>query len=99
MQITNGTKYRLHPDEQQAKVLSQWIGCQRFIYNAKVGEDRYFRTFSRKSLMHAGMLVPVDQKYSQFISEETAFLRDVPSQILRNGVYRWMTAYQRFSLR
>ena len=96
MQITNGTKYRLHPDEQQAKVLSQWIGCQRFIYNAKVGEDRYFRTFSRKSLMHAGMLVPVDQKYSQFVSEETAFLRDVPSQILRNGAYRWMTAYQRF---
>lgn len=96
MQITCGTKYRLHPDEQQTKVLSQWIGCQRFIYNAKVGEDWYFRTFSRKSLMLAGMVPPVDQKYSQFISEDTAFLRAVPSQILRNGAYRWMTAYQRF---
>jgi len=96
MQISCGIKYRLHPDEQQAKVLSRWIGCQRFIYNAKVGEDRYFRTFSRKSLMLTGMPPPVDQKYSQFISEETAFLRYVPSQILRNGAYRWMNGYQRF---
>ena len=91
-----GSKYRLHPDERQAHILSQWLGCQRFIYNAKVCEDRYFRTFSRKSLMHAGLLPPVDQKYSQFVSEETAFLRDVPAQILRNGAYRWMAAYQRF---
>ena len=38
----------------------------------------------------------MDQRYSQFISEETAFLREVPSQILRNGAYRWRTGYQRF---
>lgn len=38
----------------------------------------------------------MDQKYSQFITEETDFLREVPSQILRNGAYRWMTGYQRF---
>ena len=95
MQITSGIKYRLHPDEHQAELLSQWIGCQRFIYNAKVGEDRYFRTFLKKALTLTGDESPVDQKYSQFISEETAFLRKVPSQILRNGAYRWMTGYQR----
>lgn len=86
----------MHPDEQQAVILSKWIGCQRFIYNAKVGEDRYFRTFARKSLSLAGVRPPVDQKYSHFATEETAFLREVPSQILRNGAYRWMTGYQRF---
>ena len=96
MEITSGVKYRFHPNEQQAQILSQWIGCQRFIYNAKVGEDRYFRTFARKSLSLAGILPPVDQRYSQFITDDTAFLRGVPSQILRNGAYRWMTGYQRF---
>jgi putative transposase len=40
--------------------------------------------------------VHCDQKYSQFIGTDTAFLKEVPSQILRNGVYRWMSAYQRF---
>ena len=30
------------------------------------------------------------------VSAGTDFLKDVPSQILRNGVDRWMSAYQRF---
>lgn len=96
MKIASGVKYQLLPSQAQAETLSQWIGCQRFIYNAKVGEDRYFQQFSRKSLSLAGIHPPADQMYSQFISEETSFLRQVPSQILRNGAYRWRTAYQRF---
>ena len=96
MAITSGIKYRLRPSNEQAAILSQWIGCQRFIYNAKVGEDRYFRLFLKKSLALTGEKSPVDQKYRQFVTEETAFLREVPSQILRNGAYRWMTGYQRF---
>lgn len=96
MAITSGIKYRLRPNDDQAAILSQWIGCQRFIYNAKVGEDRYFRSFLKKSLALTGERSPVDQKYSQFVSEETAFLRNVPSQILRNGAYRWMVGYQRY---
>ena len=96
MEIINGIKYRVHPTPEMANILSQWIGHQRFIYNAKVGEDKYFRTFSRKSLSLAGIKPPVDQKYSQFITEQTPFLKEVPSIILRNGVYRWMTGQQRF---
>ena len=38
MQI--GNRFRLYPTPAQERVLLQWIGCQRFIYNAKVGEDR-----------------------------------------------------------
>jgi len=96
MQITSGVKFRIRPSDAQATILSQWIGCQRLIYNAKVAEDRYFRSFLRKSLPLTGLYSPVDQKYSQFIGEDTFFLKDVPSQILRNGAYRWMTGYQRF---
>lgn len=94
MQI--GNRFRCYPTKDQQQLLLQWIGCQRFIYNAKVQEDRYFRKFQRQSLALAGVLTPIDQKYSQFKSEETAFLKDVPSQVLRNGSVRFMTAYQRY---
>lgn len=94
--MTNGNKFRIYPTATQQQTLLQWIGCQRFIYNAKVGEDRYFRRFSRKSLSLCGTPVPLDQKYAQFITPETDFLRDVPSQVLRNGAYRFRDAYQRF---
>ena len=95
MQI--GNRFRCYPTPAQEKVLLQWIGCQRFIYNAKVQEDRYFRIFAHKSLQHTGQFAPIDQQYSQFKHPElTPWLSDVPSQLLRNGAAKWMQAYSRF---
>jgi len=94
--MLNGYRFRLYPTPTQAKILLQWIGCQRLIYNAKVAEDQYFRQFQQRFVATAGMPIPVDQTYHQFISEETRFLRSVPSQILRNGAVRFYSAYQRF---
>jgi putative transposase len=94
--VNEGKKFRIYPTKEQIRTLSQWIGHQRFIYNAKVQEDRYFRKFKSKSLSLIGEDIPCDQKYSQFIGADTAFLKEVPSQILRNGAYRWMSGYQRF---
>jgi putative transposase len=94
--MQTGFRFRCYPDRNQAQTLLRWIGCQRFIYNAKVGEDRYFRAFARKSLQHGGQYAPQDQQYSQFITEETSWLREVPSQVLRNGAVRWKQAYGRF---
>lgn len=90
-----GQLFQLYPAKNQAKTLLDWIGCQRFIYNAKVSENRYFRAFSRKSLSMTGNYAPVDQTYSQF-KAEAHFLKAVPSQVLRNGAVRWMDAYKRF---
>lgn len=94
MQI--GNCFRCYPTPAQAKTLLQWIGCQRHIYNAKVGEDQYFRRFARKSLAHAGQFAPVDQQYSHFKTELTPWLSDVPSIILRNGAVLWKQAYSRY---
>ena len=94
--MQTGFRFRLYPTPAQASVLLRWIGCQRFIYNAKVQEDRYFRAFARKSLQHAGQWAPQDQQYSHFITELTPWLREVPSPLLRNGAYRWKQAYSRF---
>jgi len=91
-----GNRFRLYPDKEQQQVLVRWIGCQRFIYNAKVLEDRYFRKFASKSVSLAGEKVPVDQQYSRFKTELTPWLSEVPSQVLRNGEVRWKQSYQRF---
>lgn len=94
--MENGFRFRLYPSLQQQQTLLQWIGCQRFIYNAKVAEDKYFRTFSRKSLSLVGQAPAKDQQYSHFKSVLTPWLSEVPSQVLRNGATRWMQAYSRY---
>jgi putative transposase len=91
-----GQKFQIKPSKSQEQKLLSWIGCQRFIYNAKVQDDRYFRSFGRKSLAHVGQYAPIDQTYSQYKTELSPFLKEVPSQILRNGAVRWYQAYQRF---
>ncbi len=94
--MQTGNRFRCYPSPAQAQILLRWLGCQRFIYNAKVSEDRYFRAFARKTLAMTGTCPPVDQIYAQFIGEATPWLCDVPSQVLRNGAVRWAQAYQRF---
>lgn len=94
MQI--GNRFRCYPTPAQAQTLLCWIGCQRNIYNAKVQEDRYHRRFAHKSLSHTGEHGPIDQQYSQFKSALSPWLSEVPSQILRNGAYKWKQAYARF---
>jgi putative transposase len=78
--------------------LRQWIGCQRFIYSSKVAEDWLFAAQRRLEIASGKTEVatPLDQQYAQFKDRElTPWLYAVPSQILRNGAVRWMTAKQR----
>jgi len=93
--MMNGYRFRLYPTKEQEQILLRWIGCQRLIYNAKVSEDRYFRSFKRQFLAVVGEPIPIDQKYSRFKTERTPFLSEVPSQILRNGAVLWKQAYTR----
>lgn len=87
-----GVKFKAYPTIAQAKVLSQWIGCARVIYNCKVAEDtqnyREFKISGSKSL--------VNQAYSHFKTEERSWLNSCPSQILRNSSSNWYVAKQRF---
>ncbi len=94
--MVNGYQFRLYPTQEQAQTLLRWIGCQRLIYNAKVSEDRYYRRFRKEQLALTGLPIPIDQTYSQYITERTSFLREVPSIVLRNGTAKWMQAYRRY---
>lgn len=91
-----GVKFKANPTEEQKLKLSQWMGCARFVYNCKCDEDQYFRLFRNHSLSLTGEDIPIDQTYSQFKTELTSWLKDCPSQILRNSAVRWYEAYKRY---
>ena len=83
-----GIKLRCYPTAKQIAILRLWMGHQKFIYNAKVQEQDYWYRFSKQSLALTGVKPLTDQQYSHFKTELTPWLSQVPSQILRNGVYR-----------
>lgn len=91
-----GIKLRANPTQTQKMVLSQWMGCARFIWNAKCSEDQYLSTFARK-YMPAGTYAPIDQKFSQYKNALLSpWLSECPSQILRNSAVNWFQTYQKF---
>lgn len=101
--MSSGYRLRAYPSKSVSQTLLRWIGCQRFIYNAKVREDRYFRAFQRRFADFAGQHAPVDQTYAHLIGDgagnpelNTTWLRQVPSHLLRNGAVRFYQGYQRF---
>ena len=92
----SGVKFRCYPSQAQQRLALQWIGHQRFIKNAKVREREYFLRFEHKAPAQWGLRPKDDQAYSQFVTDDSAFLKDVPSQLLRNGAYRFMQALTRY---
>jgi putative transposase len=84
-----GVNFRAHPKAEQKKVLRQWMGCARFIWNAKCEENNYLYKFKQKFLP-INTKTPIDQSYAQFKSPEfSPWLSDCPSQILRNTMCTW----------
>ena len=84
--MASGVKFRAYPNKEQSAVLNRWIGCQLFVYNSKVAEDRYFRTFRNHALALTGLQTPVDQQYSQFKDGElTPWLFEVPPRSCVTG--------------
>jgi putative transposase len=91
-----GIKMRAWPDCHQKRILSQWMGCARFIYNTKCEEQDYFFRFRCRFAALAGQPIPVDQAYAHFKTDASGFLSQCPSEILRNSSVIWYQAIQRF---
>jgi len=83
--MSTGYRFRAYPDDRVAGVLARWIGCQRFIKNAKVHEDRYYRAFQRRFAAFAGQHAPVDQAYAHLVGDGNAgALRDSSGDLVRH---------------
>ncbi|WP_141735214.1 RNA-guided endonuclease InsQ/TnpB family protein [Oligoflexus tunisiensis] len=91
-----GIRLKANVTDHQRLVLSQWMGCARFIWNSKCDEYRYHSVYARK-YCPVGTYAPVDQQYSQFKNDELSpWLSDCPSQILRNSASNWFDTFQDF---
>ena len=91
-----GIKMRAWPTSRQKQVLSQWMGCSRLIYNGKCDEQEYFFKFKCRFLELTGEKIPVDKAYAQFKTEQSFFLTQCPSEILRGAAFTWYNAMQRY---
>jgi len=101
MQI--GFRTRCYPRPRMAGTLAQWIGCQRVAKNAKHDELAYFLWLRNRAVLSPSWhspdpqeeTFPLDQTFSQYKTELTPWLFDVPSQVLRNGVTIYKQAWAR----
>ena len=95
MQI--GLRTRCYPKPRLAITLAQWTGCQRVIGNAKDSEVNLLLWLRKRAILSPSWEgpdpqmepFPLDQTFSQFKTDLTPWLSEVPSQILRNGVVRY----------
>jgi len=101
MQI--GFRTRCYPRPRMAGTLAQWIGCQRVAKTAKHEELAYFLWLRSRAVLSPSWrgpdpqeeAFPLDQTFSQYKTELTPWLSDVPSQVLRNGVTLYKQAWAR----
>lgn len=91
-----GVCFHANPTPQQRLILSRWMGCAQVIWNAKVDEERYYRTFAAK-YYPIGTYAPIDAKAAHFKDKTlTPWLYDCPSQIIRNSATNWRNTYRKF---
>ena len=94
--MLKGISLKANPTREQKVILSQWMGCARFIWNAKCEEDEYLRSFSKRYLP-IKTFPKTDQSFSQYKNRELSpWLFECPSQILRNSSSNWYKTYQSF---
>lgn len=91
-----GIILQTHPTGYQKKIISQWIGCSRFVWNGKCEDEHYLRQFAKRYLP-VGTYPPIDQTFAQYKNEDLSpWLSDCPSQILRNTAVNWYQTYKNF---
>ena len=91
-----GVRFKADPTENQKLILSQWMGCARFVWNAKCAEHDYQTKFAKRFLP-IGTYAEINQSYSQYKSKELSpWLFDCPSVILRNSTSNWYQTMQKF---
>jgi putative transposase len=91
-----GVKFKANPTAEQKEVLSQWMGCARFVWNAKCEEQEYFYNYKKK-FCSLDTHPPIDQTYAQFKSQENSpWLFNCPSILLRNATYTWKNTFSDF---
>lgn len=96
--MQDGRQFRIYPNVPQQIILKHWIGCQRSVQNAKTDEVGYQNWLRHRAFFNN---IPregqtFNEAYAHFKTEANPWLAQVPSQILRNGIYRAKAAFTRY---
>ena len=67
--MLQGIKLKANPNNHQKTILSQWMGCARYIWNAKVIEDKEQR--EKLNSKATKKYLSVDQTYSKYKNKTT----------------------------
>jgi putative transposase len=80
-----GIRLKAQSSNHQKLVLSQWMGCARFIGDAQCEENKHLTKFAQK-YMPLQTYAPIDRTYSRYKNPELSpWLKDCPSRILGNS--------------
>ena len=91
--MLQGIRLQAHPTDHQKKILSQWMGCARYLWHAKTHLEKE----QREILAKQDIYPKIDQSYAHLKNkEDTPWLYGVPSVILRNSIVNWYKTYQNF---
>jgi putative transposase len=88
-----GVREEIKLRSNQKRRFNFWIAAQNHIYKAKCEEDWYYFQQNKNAASLLGLRPNADQCYSHLRQNK---FKSVPSQILRNGAFRWMEAKKRF---
>ncbi|MEO5969803.1 MAG: transposase [Bdellovibrionia bacterium] len=88
-----GIREEIKLRSNQKRRFNSWIAAQNHIYKAKCEEDWYYFQQHKNAASLSGLRPNADQCYSHLRQN---IFKSVPSQILRNGAFRWMEAKKRF---
>lgn len=90
--MLTGIRFQAKPSATQKLKLNQWMGCARFIWNAKTEENRYFKKFADKFTTKNKLWEAYDQSYSHFKDKELSpWLFQCPGGILSATIANWYT--------
>ena len=91
--MLTGIRLQARPTAKQKEKLNQWMGCARYIWNVKTAGEQE----ERRILAEKGEFPEINAAYAHFKNkEQTPWLYECPSVILRNIIANWKKTYQNF---
>jgi putative transposase len=86
-------RYRLDPTAEQQRLLTQFAGARRFVWNWSLNRKREHFRQTGKALSYNELAAELTQLKRQ---SATAWLREIDSQLLQQALRDLENAYQQF---
>jgi putative transposase len=98
--LIRGTKIEITDQlsQEAREEFARWIGCYGVIWNCKVAENKAaYEAYLNAQCLGENLPKPkANQKYAHHITEERAYLNEIPSQIRRNATTKCHESFRAY---